>query len=130
MIIKNAKKLFLRNGFECTSMSNIADACGINKSLIYHHNKNKEELWKTIKEDMFNRYQQLSDRELDYEDMSLYELLENIVNFRFNFYFDNPEIIRLMCWQRLEENPDKISGISSEIFTSLVNQISRLQQEF
>jgi len=56
LILKVARKLFIRKGFAATSISEIAKECNINKSLIYHHFENKESLWKAIKGEMISTY--------------------------------------------------------------------------
>lgn len=43
-ILKNAIRLFKINGYYNTTMSNIADECGLIKGSIYHHFKSKEEI--------------------------------------------------------------------------------------
>ena len=47
-IIKNAKKLFAKNGFDGTSMKLIADSVEINKASLYYFFKNKEDIYITI----------------------------------------------------------------------------------
>jgi AcrR family transcriptional regulator len=47
-IIRNAKKLFAKNGFDGTSMKLIADSVKINKSSLYYFFKNKEDIYITI----------------------------------------------------------------------------------
>mgnify|MGYP006447964239 CR=1 FL=1 len=48
-ILEAASYYFVENGFEGTSIQNVADRAKVNKSLIYHHFQSKEELWKTVK---------------------------------------------------------------------------------
>jgi AcrR family transcriptional regulator len=43
-IVKTALELFLQNGYEKTSMNDIAREVGITKPAIYHHFKNKDQL--------------------------------------------------------------------------------------
>lgn len=43
-ILKESIKLFKYKGYYNTSMSNIADACGLIKGSIYHHFKSKDEI--------------------------------------------------------------------------------------
>jgi TetR/AcrR family transcriptional regulator, lmrAB and yxaGH operons repressor len=43
-ILKESIKLFKDKGYYNTSMSNIADACGLIKGSIYHHFKSKDEI--------------------------------------------------------------------------------------
>jgi len=54
-IIKNAKKLFAKNGFEGTSMKMIADSVDINKSSLYYFFKNKENIYVTIVSDIIDK---------------------------------------------------------------------------
>lgn len=43
-ILKAAAKLFASQGFDRTSMSEIATACGVSKALVYHYYANKDQL--------------------------------------------------------------------------------------
>ncbi len=47
-IVKTALELFLQNGYEKTSMNDIARKVGITKPAIYHHFKNKDELFREV----------------------------------------------------------------------------------
>jgi TetR/AcrR family transcriptional regulator, cholesterol catabolism regulator len=44
-ILSEAAKLFAANGYERTSMRDIAASCGISKALLYHHFVDKDELY-------------------------------------------------------------------------------------
>ena len=46
-IVQTATKLFLEKGFSGTSMSDLAQACGIKKASFYHHFRSKDELFIT-----------------------------------------------------------------------------------
>ena len=47
-IIKTALRLFLQNGYEKTSLNQIAYKVGITKPAIYHHFKNKDDLFHEV----------------------------------------------------------------------------------
>jgi AcrR family transcriptional regulator len=47
-IVKTALELFLQNGYEKTSMNDIAREVGISKPAIYHHFKNKDQLFHEV----------------------------------------------------------------------------------
>jgi len=47
-ILTAASALFAAEGFERTSMRDIAAACGISKALLYHHFKDKDEIYGRI----------------------------------------------------------------------------------
>jgi len=48
LIFKNAQALFSQEGYQATSMSIIAKACGKNKATLYHYYKSKDELYNEI----------------------------------------------------------------------------------
>jgi len=43
-ILARSAELFAESGYDRTSMTDIADACGISKGLFYHYYRNKEQL--------------------------------------------------------------------------------------
>ena len=43
-ILKSSAKLFGKEGYERTSMAEVASACGVSKALLYHYYQNKETL--------------------------------------------------------------------------------------
>ncbi len=47
-IIDEAYKLFLNHSYEAVSISDISKAIGFTKGALYHHFKNKEELFKSV----------------------------------------------------------------------------------
>lgn len=44
-IVQEARPLFVARGFNAVSMQQIADAAGVNKATLYHHFRDKEELF-------------------------------------------------------------------------------------
>lgn len=47
-ILSESARLFAENGYDGTSMRDIAEACGISKSLLYHHFTDKDEIYARI----------------------------------------------------------------------------------
>ncbi len=47
-ILSESARLFAANGYDGTSMRDIAEACGISKSLLYHHFADKDEIFARI----------------------------------------------------------------------------------
>ena len=47
-ILSTSARLFATSGYDGTSMRDIADACGISKSLLYHHFADKDEIFARI----------------------------------------------------------------------------------
>jgi TetR/AcrR family transcriptional regulator, cholesterol catabolism regulator len=47
-ILAESARVFARKGYEGASMRDIAEACGISKSLLYHHFTNKDEIYARV----------------------------------------------------------------------------------
>jgi AcrR family transcriptional regulator len=47
-IVREARGLFTAHGYAAVSMQQIADAAGVNKATLYHHFRDKEDLFLTI----------------------------------------------------------------------------------
>ncbi len=108
-ILSAAQDLFAKNGFAAASISKIAAKARINQSLIYHHFGSKEELWKAVKHEFSQELEQ--DRPLSEDEITdLDTFVQKIVVKRLNRYLDNPELVRIMGWQKMEKNRDHLAG--------------------
>ena len=110
-ILKAARKIFVEQGFAGASISMIAGLAEINHSLIFHHFENKEKLWLAVKQDIVQEANQqaviLPSTNLSFEKF-LFELINNSIH----FYRKNPDIIRMINWQRLESSTKKDIGVT------------------
>ena len=52
-ILHTALRLFARNGYEAASVSDIAGELGITKGALYRHYKNKQDIFNSIVERMY-----------------------------------------------------------------------------
>lgn len=59
-ILQAALALFARNGYEATSVSDIAGVLGITKGALYKHYKNKQDIFDQIIERLFDRDRELA----------------------------------------------------------------------
>lgn len=71
-IIDEAFKLFLDHSYEAVSISDISQAIGFTKGALYHHFKNKEELFKSV----VDKYLYIPDVIADIETVSLSEYIQ------------------------------------------------------
>lgn len=71
-IIDEAFKLFLNHSYEAVSISDISQAIGFTKGALYHHFKNKDELFKSV----VDKYLILPEINVDLNTISLAEFLE------------------------------------------------------
>ncbi|QTF93943.1 TetR/AcrR family transcriptional regulator [Halomonas sp. BM-2019] len=101
-ILDAAEALFVAQGFSSVTMSQLAKAAEVTKSLIHHHFGSKEQLWGVVKDRAFERYFAAQ--------MALFEeagepdalLLRRSVEAYFHFLRDNPGVVRLFAWTHLE----------------------------
>lgn len=68
-IIEKAACLFFKNSYEAVSISDISKAIGFTKGALYHHFKNKEELFKAV----IDKYLVISEIEVNVETATLQE---------------------------------------------------------
>jgi AcrR family transcriptional regulator len=103
-ILNAARQLFVEHGLNGTSMGKIAKLAGVNHSLIFHHFGNKANLWVAVKTHIFEskRIQSIPSTEQPFKDF-VYELLVNSIK----HYQENPDIVRMINWQRLERDEFK-----------------------
>jgi AcrR family transcriptional regulator len=127
-ILQAAQEIFMAKGFEGSSINDIANLAKINKSLIYHHFSNKVDLWKAVKQHLLKKYVGEENFLIEFPMDSFKSFLQTFVTLRFEFYNNNPEIVRLITWQRLESPKENIGGIQDPKFGSVVPQIIEFQK--
>ena len=64
-ILRGAAEAFARTGFAHTSMEDVANACGVTKLIIYRHFETKDELYRAILQEVFDRLGEELRRGLD-----------------------------------------------------------------
>ncbi len=111
-ILNAAEQLFADKGFAATAISEVAKQAGVNQSLIYHHFGNKQSLWRAAKEAILIDYMALNVDTLKRPPESLKQFLTDFVSARFCFYDDNPNVVRIISWQRLEPNTEALQNIA------------------
>lgn len=128
-ILHSAFSLFTKQGYAATSMSMIAKSAKVTQSLIHHHFQDKKKLWLAIKEEyVAQKYPKLI---LEFDHFkTIKEALDDYITMRFNFYLDNPQMTRMISWQRLEDTPHKLASPSAkEGKASLVKFIETQQKK-
>lgn len=102
-ILTSARRTFMEKGVARTTLSEIARASSVTKSLIHHHFGSKEELWNEVKRDTFRPYFEgiLEIIRGEEDDLSC---LANAITFMFRFYKERPELSRLMTLMHWEDD--------------------------
>lgn len=105
-ILKAAKVQFLKHGFNGASIKNIAQAADVNTNVIFHHFSNKETLWLKVKESILAEQNESP----QYDLTSAKAYFESLLDYRFDLYSRNPDLVRLIQWQQLTENEAALTG--------------------
>ena len=105
-ILAAAKAQFMRHGFDATFIKDIAKAAKVNTNLIFHHFTNKETLWCTVKAAIVS----VQKRKPTYNLSSASAYFKSILDFRFELYSQNPDLVRLMQWQQLTDKEAELIG--------------------
>lgn len=110
-IIAAATELFTQNGFEGTSMADIAQLADVNHSLIFHYFGNKEKLWTAVKQEIAHGAQGAVSV-LPSTETPFKEFLAELFIRAFDFYQSNPQLVRMINWQRLEPAKKRNIGVT------------------
>ncbi len=108
-ILEAAEKLFAEKGFAGTSLRELSEASGASGPLIVFHFKDKKGVYESVKASIISRYI-AADRENLFEDDSFHSFLKQLLASMFQFYRDNPTMMRLANWGRLEGETDPWPG--------------------
>jgi AcrR family transcriptional regulator len=54
-ILRGAAEAFARSGFAHTSMEDVANACGVTRLILYRHFETKEDLYRAVLQEVFDR---------------------------------------------------------------------------
>lgn len=101
-ILIAAENEFAQKGLAGARIDDIARISGFNKNMIYQYYQSKEKLYETV---LYNAYSKLSELEniiitkgADYK-----ETIETIVREYFLFLKSNPNFVKLIMWENLNE---------------------------
>lgn len=101
-----AKFLFVKHGFDGTSMGDVAEKAEVNQSLIHHHFGAKQALWNLIRDEIYEDYFSAALEFLaEEQDQDIQTQIQSLLSMRFKFIQNHPELARIMAWQTLSDMP-------------------------
>jgi TetR/AcrR family transcriptional regulator len=125
-ILNVAREVFMQNGFDGTTMQMIAEAAGINKSLLHYYYRSKEKLFDQIFAKVFSQFiPHLG--VIFMSDMTLEEKIQAFADRYIDVFIENP-LIPIFVMQELSKNPQhladliKEAGINPEIMIGKITQ--------
>ena len=108
-ILQEAEKLFAEKGFAGTTLSEISKASNASGPLIVFHFKDKQGVYNAVKAEIIKRYVE-TDRKNSPCDDSSSAFIKHILSSMFQFYSENPTMMRMANWGRLEGDVESWPG--------------------
>ena len=125
-ILNVAREVFMRNGYSGTTIQQIADEAGINKSLLHYYYRSKEKLFGQIFAEVFSQFiPELG--KIFMTDKSLEEKIRAFVDSYIEGFIRNP-LIPIFVMQELSSNPQhladliKKSGIDPDMVIKMISE--------
>lgn len=101
-ILAAAKTEFARKGLAGARVDTIAARAKINKRMIYHYFKSKEELYLAVLEEAYGDLRR-AERLVDFEGREPEDAIAALVEFTWNYYRSNPELLRLIVTENIHQ---------------------------
>lgn len=126
VILEAARKVFIINGYEGSSMQMIADEAGMNKALLHYYFRNKDRLFEAIFVEAFGKMAPRL-QQIIISDRSFEEKIRGFVDEYISTLIEIPEI-PLFIMHELRRNPERIiklvssSGIDPRKVASLIKE--------
>jgi TetR/AcrR family transcriptional regulator len=105
-IILSATRLFVLKGKAGTSMQDIAEEAGINRTLLNYYFRSKDNLFEQVFSNVFNRFLPVIVTTLN-ADIPVNKKLENFIDHYYTVLIENP-VIPLFILQELTSNPQRL----------------------
>ncbi len=126
LILNTAEKIFAEKGFAKTTINEIATECQTSNALIIFHFKNKKNLYSEVKAAIIHRYVNAKPDTMPVP-ANLEDTIREITGKMFEFYRNNPRMIRLSNWELLEDAAEPWPG-EDELHHSFIALLQNLQQ--
>lgn len=111
-ILKVAREVFMKHGYDGTSMQMIADEAGINKSLLHYYYRSKEKLFSKIFTKVFSQF--IPHLGVVFmSEMTMKEKIYAFVDRYIDIFLENP-LIPIFVMQELSKNPQHLTQLVKE----------------
>ncbi len=122
-ILENAIKLFAKNGFDATSMDDVAKKSGVNKAMIYYYYKNKSSLYQEVMSGILSKLHKKIEKEHK-KCKTPFEKLESFIKIYASYCFKYPYFPTLVLRELSHGGkniPNMIFGGLRDVFSVLIS---------
>ena len=126
-IVASAEKLFYLKGKAGTSMQDIADDAGINRTLLNYYFRSKDQLFEAVFRKAMSAFVPNLAAML-HSEMSFEEYVPRLIRTVIDAMLENPQI-PIFVLQELSSNPDRMPQVIREMGIDPALAISKMQKE-
>lgn len=127
-ILRVITEEFANNGFNNTSISQIASKSGISVGSVYKYFENKEEIFKMVVEDGLSQLESLLTRLVSSND-DIAVKAEIIIRELIKFSNEKPELVKLYCALTADGSSELLSSLSQQIEALSAQIYSKVLEE-
>lgn len=122
-ILAAAEDEFADKGLAGARVDEIAETSGVNKQMIYYYYGSKEDLYLAVLERAYAAMRK-SESELSLTDLDPLEAIRKLIEFKFDYYAENPVMIRLLAGENMQNAKYlKKSSRLREMHISLIDML-------
>ena len=126
-IIASAEKLFYQKGKAGTSMQDIADDAGINRTLLNYYFRSKDQLFEAVFRKAMGSFMPSLARLLN-ADIPFEEYLSGMIETIINTMLENPQI-PIFVLQELSSNPERMPQIMKEMGIDPAKAMKQMEEK-
>ncbi|MGH8020235.1 MAG: TetR/AcrR family transcriptional regulator, partial [Opitutaceae bacterium] len=101
-LLQAAIKLFSTHGYHGVSVDQIASTARANKRMVYHYFGSKQDIYSAALTEVFGRLERV-EFEAVQDAASPEDRIRQLIAANFRFLDENPEFVRLLLWENLEQ---------------------------
>lgn len=129
-ILDDCLAVFALHGYEKTTTVMLAEAAGISRALIFHHFKNKKELYLSLLDRCFEKGKFKIGFDNMVEQGDFFEVKEKISTIKFDYYKENPDLYKVVM-EAFYNTPEELKVEIEERYGELIgNRDKALEQLF